>query len=194
MKIQKQSNLLKKITIAVVAVIFVVGGYLLYAYSTSSWPYEAHAETAQTNSRSEEEAQPQSNHEDTPPASAPKHNDTDKPEEKTPKKYDTPKNTAPTPKSSLTGVINYKNVSDGNLTIRNTIDQLVTSGTCTLTLTNSQTGKIVTKTADIIANPSSSTCKGFSIPVSELSPGKWRIAIDMVSGNNHGTLEATVSI
>lgn len=194
MKIQTKNTKLPKI-LTFIAVITIVGilSYGVYAHYSSSWPFSKEVQTSSStdyqNTPAEEKSQADTKDTllDT---------DTDNPADKTPVKYDTPKESTKTPQKSntLDGVINFKSVADGTLTIRNTIDQHTTSGTCTLTLTNSQTGKVVTKTADIIANPSSSTCKGFSIPVSELSPGKWRIAIDMVSGSSRGTLEATVNI
>lgn len=94
--------------------------------------------------------------------------------------------------ASLTGVISYKSVVDTNLVIRTTIDQMISSGTCSLTLSNGQ--KTVIRTSDIMLNPSSSTCEGFDIPTSELGSGTWSIEIDISGGNKTGTLTGSVSL
>ena len=94
--------------------------------------------------------------------------------------------------NSLTGVINYKAVTDGNLIIRTTINQTLSSGTCQLTLSSND--KTVTKSANIVQNPSSSTCQGFDVPVSELGQGTWQIDIEITSGDKNTTLKGTVEI
>ena len=91
----------------------------------------------------------------------------------------------------LTGVITTKSVMGDNLVIRNTVDQLVNGGTCTLTLTSGS--KIITKTAEIVQNPSSSTCAGFDIPITELGKGSWSIEIKVSSGDKSMTLKETVN-
>lgn len=100
--------------------------------------------------------------------------------------------TNPNTSASITGSINYKAVVDSALTLRITIDQALSGGTCTLTL--SSNGKTVTKTAPVAANPSSATCEGFSVPISELGNGQWDININVTSGDRSGTLKGTVTI
>lgn len=102
--------------------------------------------------------------------------------------------TPPATGNTLTGVINYKSIVGNNLVIRVTIDQAIGSGACTLSLTNSSGAK-VTKSADISANPSSSTCQGFDIPISELGSGTWKIVIDLTdNGNKSGTISGEITI
>ncbi len=91
----------------------------------------------------------------------------------------------------ITGVINSKEVADGKFSLRLTINQLLGSGTCTLTMTNQKT---VTKTAEIVQNPSSSSCKGFDVPVSELGPGQWSIKINIKSGDKTGVIKDSFNI
>lgn len=94
--------------------------------------------------------------------------------------------------NGLTGVITAKSVMGDNLVIRNTIDQMVSGGTCELTLTSDS--KTVIRSAEIIQNPSSSACAGFDIPVAELSQGTWSIEIKVSSGDKAMTLKETVNI
>lgn len=98
----------------------------------------------------------------------------------------------PNVSKSLTGVINFKSVIDGTLTIRNTINQALSSGTCDLTMTNGS--KTVTKNSGITQNPSSSSCEGFDIPVSELASGSWKVSIVVTSGDRTGTIIDEVTI
>ena len=93
---------------------------------------------------------------------------------------------------SLTGVINYKSVVDGNLLLRTTINQTLASGTCDLTLSNGQ--KTVTRSSGIVQNPSSSSCEGFNIPTSELGSGTWNIEIKLTGEDKTGTLTDSVTI
>lgn len=94
--------------------------------------------------------------------------------------------------TGLTGTITAKSVMAGNLIIRNTIDQMVGGGNCELNLSSG--GRNITRSAEIIQNPSSSTCAGFDIPVSELAPGQWNIEIKVSSGDKGMTLKDTVNI
>lgn len=96
-------------------------------------------------------------------------------------------------KNSITGVFNSKSVSNGILVIRVTFNQLLRTGACDLTLTNTA-GKTVTKTANVIANPSSSSCMGFDIPVSELGNGEWNIQLKVKSGDLNGIFNEKVEI
>lgn len=100
--------------------------------------------------------------------------------------------TDPNTSQSLTGVINRASVADGTLTIRTTINQSLTSGSCRLTLTNGQ--KTVTRNVNITPNPSSSTCEGFDVPTSELGSGSWDINITISSGDRTGSLKGGVNI
>ena len=100
----------------------------------------------------------------------------------------------PNESPSLFGVISYQSVTNGKLAIRTTIDQIVRSGACELSLTNSKTGKVVYKQAQIIINPSSSTCEGFDIPLTELGSGAWQIKINLSGQGKAGVIEGSVQI
>lgn len=62
----------------------------------------------------------------------------------------------------------------GNLNIRVLIDG-IRSGTCTIALSSGSRSVIKTVPTQTYAN--STTCQGFDIPTSELSPGKWTYTI-----------------
>lgn len=98
----------------------------------------------------------------------------------------------PSQSNNVSGVISYKNVNDGQLILRTTINQALSSGSCTLTMKNRD--KTLTKSADIVQNPSSSSCMGFNIPISELTSGSWTINIKINSGTLSGEINDIVNI
>lgn len=106
----------------------------------------------------------------------------------TPEYEGTSTNNAPT----LTGAITHTSVVNSTLIIRTTINQSGITGSCDLTLKNGS--KVVSRTVSIAQNPSSSTCEGFDIPVSELSKGNWNITIDITALNRATTLTGAVTV
>lgn len=72
-------------------------------------------------------------------------------------------------------VISAVNQNDGVLQIRTLIGALTEEGSCTLTLTKDS--KTLTQTVGVQPTSSSTTCKGFDVPVSQLSPGEWQAVI-----------------
>jgi len=100
----------------------------------------------------------------------------------------------PVVSDTLSGTINYKAVTDDKLSIRVTIYQPLDTGTCVLTLVRTSDGKRISNTTQVVENPSSSTCNGFDIPVSELGPGTWNITTTITSGSKTGTITGEVSI
>lgn len=95
-----------------------------------------------------------------------------------------PNNTAETPtpptpaqgsKSIIGLTITAANQNPPSFQIRTEIGTVTSEGTCTITLTKGS--KTITKTADVQALPRISTCKGFDIPLTELSSGQWNVAL-----------------
>ncbi|MGY4893764.1 MAG: hypothetical protein ACO1N2_03685 [Candidatus Saccharimonadota bacterium] len=84
--------------------------------------------------------------------------------------------------------ITSKYQSSTTLQIRTIIDSLTTEGTCSLKLTKGSDQ--VTKSSGVQAGPSSSTCAGFDIPLSELSRGNWDIEIKFENSKSVGTLSS----
>ncbi len=107
---------------------------------------------------------------------------------KTPPQYEGPN---PNTLDRLTGSITHASVNSGTLVIRTNIDQTI-SGECKLIL--SSPNKTITKTAPTINNPSSSSCQGFDIPVSELGSGNWQIKIIVTTSNKTGIISGSTTI
>lgn len=94
--------------------------------------------------------------------------------------------------ANLTGVISDKSVTGDMLILRTTINQFLSSGSCELTLANGT--KTISRSSGIIQNPSSSSCEGFDIPVTELGSGTWNVEIKVTSGDRTGLLKDSVNI
>ena len=109
----------------------------------------------------------------------------------TPKQYEETDNK---PTADLTGFITYSGKNDNNLTIRVTINQLLKEvGTCTLSLT-SASGQRINRTANTIDNPSSATCQGFDIPLSEIQAGEYQINIEIKTSHQSGNIKGSITI
>lgn len=82
---------------------------------------------------------------------------------------------------------------NGNVVqIRTLISALTGTGTCTLSFTNKAT--TVTKSAKVQSLPSSSTCKGFDVPVSELSVGTWQYTLTFENETMKGAASGSVTV
>lgn len=97
-----------------------------------------------------------------------------------------------TTKASVAVTLSSANQNDGVLQVRAMIGVLTNEGTCSLTLTKS--GKTVTRTAGVQPLSNSTTCKGFDIPVAELSSGQWNAKIDFENSTATGTTTSTVKV
>ena len=180
MKISENKKASKRkilIALSVVVVLLLAAG-AIFAYASSSWPFDS---LSQTKDSQTETTSPLGTPQETTPE--------DKDPVKAPSQYE---GSDPNTSASLTGFISYSSVMDGNLVIRITIDQAVSSGTCKLTLTKGSAS--VTKTSTIVANPSSSTCSGFDVPTTELSSGVWDVQINITSEDKKGIINGETTI
>ena len=84
------------------------------------------------------------------------------------------------------------NQADGQLLVRALIDTVTNDGVCALTLTKGDV--VVTKTAGTQSGPSSSTCKGFNVLVSELSSGEWTVQLQVEVGTRQGKVLQKVTV
>lgn len=113
---------------------------------------------------------------------------------KTTNQSDTPP--APTPhtgsKSTVGVSITASSQNGTTYQIRSQIDTPTDTGSCTLTLTKGSA--TVTKTADIQALAKVSTCKGFDIPTSELSPGTWQMTLHFANDTLTGSTSGTITV
>jgi hypothetical protein len=92
----------------------------------------------------------------------------------------------------LSVTISAANQNSPMLQVRAFANTITNAGTCDLTLTKG--GVTVTKSAGTQASASISSCKGFDIPLSELSPGTWQLTVTVKDGTQSGTAQRTVEI
>lgn len=85
-------------------------------------------------------------------------------------------------KKSVGMEITATNQTSTSLQVRTFIQTITNNGTCNLTAKNSQ-GTAYTATAGVQAQSSTTTCKGFDIPLSELNTGTWTVTIDFSNDN-----------
>lgn len=99
-----------------------------------------------------------------------------------------------TPPSTLSVTITAanQNKSSSLLQIRTLISMVTDTGSCTLTLSKDAT--TITRSSGIQAGPTNSTCKGFDIPLNELSNGKWSVSVAVTSGSLAGNATTEVTI
>ena len=79
------------------------------------------------------------------------------------------------------------------LYIRSLIQTISSSGRCTLSMHNTS-GQTYSNSVELQAGPSTSSCKGFNVPLSQLSPGKWTINIHYEDNNVTGDTEGEITI
>lgn len=73
------------------------------------------------------------------------------------------------------------------------INQVLSTGDCTLVLT-SNSGEVKTLTSDIQPLPGYSTCKGFSIPISDLGTANWTFDATVTSGTSAGKSNGKIEL
>ncbi len=100
--------------------------------------------------------------------------------------------------SSATGsvaveITNEPRNDNGVLNVKTLIQEVNSSGTCTLTLSKSGQQSVV-KTAKVQALPNSSTCQGFAVDVSKLTSGAWNLKIEYKSNKSNGSVSQTVQL
>lgn len=79
-------------------------------------------------------------------------------------------------KSIVEVAITSANQTDSSLQVRTLISTLDNTGTCTLGLVN-QAGASLSYSTGVQPLSNTSTCKGFDIPLTDLSPGIWKISV-----------------
>lgn len=100
---------------------------------------------------------------------------------------------SPNESETLTGLITYADVKDGELIIRINIDQFLQSGNCDLTL--SKNGAIYySQSVGIMESVTTSTCDGFNIPISGFPSGNLQVEINLDSEGKSGKIEGRVKI
>ncbi|QQG50898.1 MAG: hypothetical protein HZB75_00090 [Candidatus Saccharibacteria bacterium] len=168
----KRNTINKKVVISAIFVLALVAGFSVFAI-VSNRPTPPAEDLNQTANIPTDQ--------DKAPATTPPTDETsDSP--KTPienDKQDTPP--AGTVVTTITSVTTY----DNEIKISSLIESITNTGTCKISLKKS--GVVVTRSSGIQALPNASTCKGFTIPRTELPDGVWTITLSVTINNKTGT-------
>lgn len=194
-KIQKKRNR-KKIILILSIIFLLIASYFLTAYGFELWPFTKNQFTEATEEqKTAGNTIKERSLEDNKKESEGKKSPT---EPKTPRGSDP--SPAPTPstnggKSTVGMNITTATVdkSTSTLYVRGLIQTISSNGTCTLSMRHSS-GRTYSNSAGSQAGPSTSNCKGFNIPLSQLTPGKWTITIHYEDAAVTGSAEGEVTI
>lgn len=113
------------------------------------------------------------------------------PDGKTPEQYD---GEDPNNLNSLTGNITHVGFSDNTLVVRVSIDQYLTSGTCSLVVSDGT--NTYTEDAALFADATASSCEGFDIPKSKIAnfSNYLEFTINLTSGEKTGTITGVATL
>ncbi len=168
MKINKRTN--KKpsyLYIVVVAIVTIAG--LAALYFTSTWPFQR---TGQSSNQLSEEQKGTSEKIKNDVISQNENGKSNTGSDPTPAPIESPDGG----KASVNSYSASVSQDTNGVYIRSIIQTVTSSGTCTLAMTGPN-GKTYTATAEVQAQPSYTTCKGFDVPRSSLSSGTWSIKV-----------------
>lgn len=178
---------IKKVFIVVSIVIALAAIYTATAYALKVWPFNTSSQKIEENSsHTPTEQQPDSTN------TATDNNQVN--DSKSNAIKDTPSSSSSaSPKSIVTITAANQDKQADLLRIRTLISGVEGSGTCNLTLTKETS--VITATSGIQAGPSSSTCQGFDISISnQLSVGTWDIEIVVNAGSIQTSATGKVTI
>jgi hypothetical protein len=100
---------------------------------------------------------------------------------------------SPNESDVLTGAISYSSVNGNNYSIRVSIDQYLEEGVCELVLVQGG-GVVYQETVDIMGDATTSTCKGFDVPMANLSSGEVQFTVYFSSGDRVGEVSGGMEI
>jgi hypothetical protein len=182
----KKKKPVKTILLTIAVLLLLVGTYIAIAHAVTIWPFKATpvapsiTKVLVTNP--------------SPPTGA-KANDAVVPKPSGSTKPSGTSEPTTTPTSSNVSITAASQRAD-ILSIRTLIAGIESSGTCSLTLSKGASNITTIPVVGIQAGPSSSTCQGFDISVSQygITPGLWSITINVSSGSMTSSTKGTVTI
>lgn len=170
-----QQRPLRFVAIATGIIVIAILGWLAYAYNQQKWPFtEPITDSTTAPQNTVDYSEPT---EDQVSAGVIA-------KEKVAKDATTP---STEPSSTPTIPVSFTSVQPGKTVyIRTLIGAVTSNATCSLTMSGPN-GKSYTASVGVQALSSSSTCQGFNVPMSNLAPGNWTIAVTVTDGTSTGT-------
>lgn len=185
MKINKRKSSRKPIIVILLVILFLVGATVAYAYMQKIGPFEEKGYSTKPSTQEEKNA-----------GTDIKKNSLDQDSTKGSTGSDPSPDPTPDPNGGKPGVgveITAANQNGEMINIRALIQTITSSGACSLSMTG-PSGKTYSAAADVQALPSSSTCKGFDVPTSELSKGTWNIVVSFENSDVKGSASKEIEI
>lgn len=176
----RKKSKLKPIVVLLFFAIFLVSGIVVYAYMQKLGPF---AEDQQKNATSSRQNDLNSVDANGSPDDIPVADNSKTPESS--EDVESDKN------SSVLEITSTQKLDDV-VRIRTLIQKVTQQGECVLEATNN--GKTYNATVGVQPTASSSTCKGFDIPVSSLPPGTWDIQISYIANGEKSVARTKASI
>jgi hypothetical protein len=96
-------------------------------------------------------------------------------------------------KSTVSMAITASSQNDQVYQLRTMIYALANEGTCSLVLT-STSGKTVTKSVSVQPMSNTTACKGFDIPLADLSAGNWKVHVSFENTKLIGSADSTITV
>lgn len=172
MKISSRTNGQRNLAIAGLLALALVGGAVAAAYHYQLGPFKKSTPPNSINLAPPTADQKKA-------GDAAKQNAVQPAAKSTPSGSDQPPAPVPqtgTSKNRVNVTITAANQTSSSYQIRALIEAVADNGTCTLTLTSSG-GQSIVRTAGVQPLSTTSTCKGFDVPLSDLSPGTWNLLL-----------------
>lgn len=167
---RKKPSIKKRIFLVLVVLLLVAGGILGYLYAVKAGPFdEPVQETKTSTSKDGKDGSSTPQTDGDLGVNPPEESDPTSNSVKNPPADETP------PSDSKDFQITFAHVNGDTFQIRTLIAKVTSSGTCKLTMTSGS--RSYSASAGVQPMASSSTCKGFNVPMSSLSSGTWRISI-----------------
>lgn len=183
MKILKQKSKAKRSVLLLVSILLIAGiFYGVFARFTGNWPFTT-PPSNKTNGQDINYSPPTNDQKTEGERIKERSVDQSNNETATPPTANQKKNTPIT--------ITAANQNNGKFQVRFLIQSL-DEGTCVLRLTKDSDS--VTKTSPTQALPSSTTCQGFDIPLTELSRGEWVYTMTFTGKSYTGSVSNKVTI
>lgn len=187
MLINKHTNPKKKILIACLAGALLLVGAIIITRQANLWPFPPAPQTTLTPATDEQKKDGEQTKTDTIQDTSSKETTGGGSDQPLPPVTDEATNTS-------TVIVDITSTSqDGTIyKIGVLIQAQLSSGQCNLTLKKGT--QIYASSVDIQALPSTSTCKGFNVPLDQLSAGIWIATVDIDSGSINGTASREVTV
>ena len=196
MKIQKKQNKKNKVLILIAVILLSITSYSLISYKLNLWPFTQNQFSTVTEEqktagqdikkRSLNDASNKSEKESSGQKSKTLQGSDPSPEP-------TPSSNGKKPTVGVSITTTTVDKDSNTLYIRSLIQTISSGGRCTLSMHNTS-GQTYSNSVELQAGPSTSSCKGFNVPLSQLSPGKWTINIHYEDNNVTGDTEGEITI